>query len=63
MTATKDAFFKPGRASATAKAQLTDTVVKTILSEETAARESKTERLRSLRLAQPATEAPKKKKK
>lgn len=51
MTATKDQFFKPGKLSAQAKAEQTNTLVRNILDAEVAAREKKTEALRALRLA------------
>ncbi|MCJ8520589.1 hypothetical protein ABID21_003528 [Pseudorhizobium tarimense] len=56
MTATKEEFFKPAKMSAQAKAEQTNTVVRDILDAETIAREKKTERLKALRLAQPAPE-------
>ncbi len=56
MTATKDEFFKPGKLSAQAKAEHTNSVVRDIVAAETAAREKKTEKLKALRLAQPAPE-------
>lgn len=61
MTATKEEFFKPGKLSAQAKAEQTNAVVRDILAAEVAAREKKTEKLKALRLAQPAPdEEPKK---
>ncbi|HEV7433350.1 MAG TPA: hypothetical protein VGO22_00525 [Pseudorhizobium sp.] len=54
MTATKEEFFKPAKMSAQAKAEQTNSVVRDILDAETSAREKKTERLKALRLAQPA---------
>ncbi|CAD7046083.1 hypothetical protein REJC140_04044 [Pseudorhizobium endolithicum] len=61
MTATKEEFFKPGKLSAQAKAEQTNAVVRDILAAEATAREKKTEKLKALRLAQPAPdEAPKK---
>ena len=57
MTATKEEFFKPGKLSAQAKAEQTNTVVRDILDAETTAREKKTEKLKALRLAQPMPEA------
>ncbi|MFN7102548.1 MAG: hypothetical protein ACK4N1_07965 [Pseudorhizobium sp.] len=54
MTATKDEFFKPAKLSAQAKAEQTNNVVKDILTAETTEREKKTEKLKALRLAQPA---------
>nr|CAD6616285.1 hypothetical protein RTCK_03060 [Rhizobium sp. TCK] len=61
MTATTEEFFKPAKLSAQAKAEQTNSVVRDILAAETAARESKTEKLKALRLAQAQPEpAPKK---
>ena len=57
MTATKEEFFKPGKLSAQAKAEQTNTVVRDILDAEATAREKKTEKLKALRLAQPVPEA------
>ena len=57
MTATKEEFFKPGKLSAQAKAEQTNTVVRDILDAEATAREKKTEKLKALRLAQPVLEA------
>ncbi|TNB49178.1 hypothetical protein FF124_04075 [Martelella lutilitoris] len=65
MTATKDEFFKPGRLSASDKASITDRTARAILAEEATQLQSKTERLRRLRLEREAAEpdpAPKKKK-
>ena len=56
MTATKEEFFKPAKMSAQAKAEQTNSVVRDILDAEVTAREKKTERLKALRLAQPAPE-------
>ncbi|PRX08703.1 hypothetical protein [Martelella mediterranea] len=64
MTATKDEFFKPGRMSASDKASITDRAARAIIAEEATQLQSKTERLRRLRLEREATEAapePKKK--
>lgn len=61
MTATKEEFFKPGKLSAQAKAEQTNTVVRDILAAEAAAREKKTEKLKALRMAQPVPEAAPKK--
>jgi hypothetical protein len=52
MTATKDQFFKPGKMSAQAKSEQTNSVVRDILDAEVIARDKKTEKLRALRLAQ-----------
>ena len=61
MTATKEEFFKPAKMSAQAKAEQTNSVVRDILDAETTEREKKTEKLKALRLAQPApSETPKK---
>ncbi len=62
MTATKDVFFKPAKISAQAKADLTTSAARDILAAETAARHKKTEKLRALRLAQPAMEVEKRNK-
>ena len=61
MTESKDTFFKPEKLSPQAKAEQTTSVAKDILESEAAARQKKTEKLRALRLAQPAPEAPVKK--
>ncbi|GAA3108655.1 hypothetical protein GCM10010520_61510 [Rhizobium viscosum] len=61
MTETKDTFFKPEKLSPQAKAEQTTSVAKGILESEAAARQKKTEKLRALRLAQPAPEPPAKK--
>ena len=63
MTETKDTFFKPEKLSPQAKAEQTTSVAKGILESEAAARQKKTEKLRALRLAQPAPEPPVKKNK
>ncbi len=61
MTTTKDNLFKPEKLSAQAKSEMTTSVAKEILASEASARQKKTEKLRALRLAQPAAEpAPKK---
>ncbi|MGW9230457.1 hypothetical protein ACWGPT_06235 [Pseudorhizobium sp. NPDC055634] len=61
MTAPTEEIFKPTKLSAQAKAEQTNSVVRDILAAETAARESKTERLKALRLAQSQPEpAPRK---
>lgn len=57
MTATKDAFFKPGKMSAQDKAAAIDHVAREIIAKEITQREKKTERLRKLREAHEA-EAP-----
>lgn len=54
MTATRQQFFKPTKATAAAKAAETNSVAKGIIEQEAAARERKTEKLRALRLAQEA---------
>ncbi|MBB3441119.1 hypothetical protein LVY75_22090 [Sinorhizobium sp. B11] len=61
MTETKDTFFKPEKLSPQAKAEQTTSVAKGILESEAVARQKKTEKLRALRLAQEAVEAPPKK--
>jgi hypothetical protein len=61
MTETKDTFFKPEKLSPQAKAEQTTSVARDILESEAVARQKKTEKLRALRLAQPAPEAPVKK--
>jgi len=63
MTATKDQFFKPGRVSATDKLATTDKVAREIIAEEAKRLDTKTERLRRLRMEREATapaEEPKK---
>jgi hypothetical protein len=50
MTATKEAFFKPGKLSSIEKAELTDHTARAIIAQEAAARENKTEKLRLLRI-------------
>ncbi|SFB37584.1 hypothetical protein SAMN03159496_03231 [Rhizobium sp. NFR07] len=60
MTATKDQFFKPGKMSAQAKAEQTNSVVRDILDAEVSARDKKTEKLRALRLAQQEEDAARK---
>lgn len=57
MTATKEAFFKPGKMSAQDKAAAIDHAAREIISKEAAQREKKTERLRKLREAQEAENA------
>ncbi|MES5045491.1 hypothetical protein ABVB72_09440 [Rhizobium nepotum] len=54
MTATKEAFFKPGKLSSQDKASLTDRAAKQIITAESDQRAKKTERLRQLREAQEA---------
>lgn len=54
MTATRQQFFKPTKATAAEKAAETNSVAKGIIEQEAAAREKKTEKLRALRLAQDA---------
>ncbi|KJF67733.1 hypothetical protein [Rhizobium nepotum] len=54
MTATKEAFFKPGKLSSQDKASLTDKAAKQIITAESDQRAKKTERLRQLREAQEA---------
>ncbi len=58
MTEPKDTFFKPERLSPQARAEQTTSVARDILESEAAARQKKTEKLRALRLAQPAPETP-----
>lgn len=61
MSAIKEDVFKPTKLSSQAKAEQTNVTVNEILTAETVARQKKTEKLRALRLAQPAPEeAPKK---
>lgn len=57
MTATKEAFFKPGKMSAQDKAAAIDHAAREIIAKEATQREKKTERLRALREAREA-EAP-----
>lgn len=54
MTATKDAFFKPGKMSAQDKAAAIDHMARQIIDKEATQRIQKTERLRKLREAQEA---------
>jgi hypothetical protein len=54
MTATKEAFFKPGKLSSQDKASMTDKAAKQIITAESDLRAKKTERLRQLREAQEA---------
>lgn len=54
MAPTKEQFFKPAKPAAHDKGAQTHSVVQSIVAAEAAAREKKTERLRALRLAQPA---------
>lgn len=66
MTATRQQFFKPTKMSAIKKAEETDSVSKSIVAQEAAARDRKTEKLRELRLAHEAAQpapAPKRKRK
>ncbi|KAA1176641.1 hypothetical protein FP026_27785 [Rhizobium tropici] len=58
MTATKDRFFKPATTTAETKLAQTATNARDILDAEAAIRAKKTERLRALRLSQPAAETP-----
>jgi hypothetical protein len=51
MTATQDLFSKPTKVSAAQKSEETNTVARSIIAQETAARDRKTEKLRALRLA------------
>ena len=57
MTATKEAFFKPGKMSAQDKAAAIDHAAREIIAKEATQREKKTERLRALREAREAREA------
>jgi hypothetical protein len=57
MTATKEAFFKPGKLSSIEKAELTDHTARAIIAQEANARESKTEKLRLLRIQREAETA------
>lgn len=50
MTASKAQFFKPSKASASSKAETTDQTARAIVAAEVRARQSKTEKLRALRL-------------
>lgn len=54
MTATKEAFFKPGKLSSIEKAELTDHTARAIIAQEANARESKTEKLRLMRIQREA---------
>ena len=54
MTATKERFFKPGKATADVKAATTDPKARDIVAAETSERDRKTERLRRMRLEQEA---------
>lgn len=67
MTATRQQFFKPTKVSSEKKAEETNSVARGIVEQEASAREKKTAKLRALRLAkeaaEPAPEAPKRKKK
>ncbi len=56
MIATKQNFFKPEKLSSDAKAAQTKASVRSILEAETAARDKKTQSLRTLRLARTAAE-------
>ena len=63
MTATKDQFFKPGRVSATDKLATTDKAAREIIAEEARLLDTKTARLRRLRMERDAAapaEKPKK---
>jgi hypothetical protein len=61
MTVQNGEVERPTKLSAEAKAERTNTIARDILAAEVNARERKTERLRALRMAQPAPEpAPKK---
>jgi len=51
MTATRDQFFKPTKTSAAQKSEETNSAARSIIAQETAARDKKTEKLRALRLA------------
>lgn len=54
MTATKDQFVKSAKLSADAKSKHTSSILSDILDSEAAAKEKKTQKRRSLRLAQAA---------
>ncbi|MCO6186760.1 hypothetical protein [Rhizobium sp. L1K21] len=54
MIMTKEAFFKPGRLSASDKASAIDYAARQIVAKENAQRDKKTERLRELREARDA---------
>ncbi|HEV7248400.1 MAG TPA: hypothetical protein VGN93_15605 [Shinella sp.] len=56
MTATRQQFFKPTKVSAATKAAETDSAAKTIVAQEAAARDKKTEKLRAMRIAQEAAQ-------
>ncbi|MEW9616751.1 hypothetical protein AB3G45_23375 [Shinella sp. S4-D37] len=58
MTATKQQFFKPTKASAGQKSEATNSIAKGIIAQEAKVREIKTEKLRALRLAKEAATAP-----
>ncbi|MEW9612635.1 hypothetical protein AB3G45_01995 [Shinella sp. S4-D37] len=55
MTATREQLFKPAKLSAAQKAEETNSAALSIIAQETAARDKKTETLRALRLAKEAT--------
>lgn len=57
--ATKENLFNPAKLSPRDKAAITDTTARAIIASEAAQRESKTEKLRRLRLEREATEEPK----
>lgn len=64
MTATKDKFFNPEKVSSRDKAANTDHTARAIIEAEAKHRDSKTEKLKALRMqreAEGATEAPAKK--
>ncbi|MCP8893653.1 hypothetical protein KYK29_01835 [Shinella daejeonensis] len=56
MTATRQQFFKPTKASAAKKAEDTNSIAKGIIAQEAADRDKKTERLRAQRLARETME-------
>ena len=57
MTMTKEAFFKPGKLSASDKASAIDHAARHIVAKENAQRDKKTERLRLLRETRDAQQA------
>ncbi len=57
MTATKEEFFSPTKLSARDKAAATDHTARAIIAAEASQRESKTEKLRLLRMEREAAEA------
>jgi hypothetical protein len=54
MASSKPDFFKPGKAAAQAKSDVTHSAFRLIQDAEAIARKKKTEKLKALRMAQPA---------